>query len=208
MPPGMQDTGRRATIRLREAVRQLPSTMAQLVFLSGLRDLNSGAYRVRTAPKAEAGDVDQVLRSMHEEAFSTWLNYRLEEQKADLDLYFSGQDCEKTAAVQNWLRLESYRFFIPASATSAERQLFIADLHALLPVIAVPPPTIASRTEADVPEGPLLTTKEVSRWLGVSSRTLRLWAESCEIPALKVGCQWRFDRNSIQEWLKRRNCDD
>ncbi|MGE5488854.1 MAG: helix-turn-helix domain-containing protein, partial [bacterium] len=189
--------------------RQLPSTMTRLAYIAGFRDPNSGAYSHPCASnEAEKVEIARLLETMHEEAFRIWLNYPLEEQKADLDLYFSGLDCGKATAVKTWLKLESYRSLIPASATSAERQLFIGDLHALLSVIAVSASTIASRTEADVPEGPLLTTREVSRWLGVSSRTLRLWAESCEIPALKVGCQWRFDRDSIREWLKRRNRDD
>jgi len=115
MPDGMQ-TGR-ATITLQEALRRLPSSMAQLVFLSGLRDLNRGTYQVPTASESEAAEVDRLLRSMHEQAFSRWLNYRLEEQKADLDLYFSGLDCDRTTAVRTWLRLESYRSLIPASAT-------------------------------------------------------------------------------------------
>src|SRR2546429_6262289 len=39
---------------------------------------------------------------------------------------------------------------------------------------------------------PLLTTAAVSKWLGVSTRTVCLWAECKEIPAIKIGRQWRF----------------
>jgi len=207
MAPGMQDTGRRSTITLRDAVRRLPSTMSRLVFLSGLRDLNSGAYRASTASKAADADVDRVLRSMHEEAFSTWLNYRLEEQKADLDLYFSGLDCEKTAAVRTWLRLESYRSFIPASASPAERHLFLSDLEVLLYLMAHDDPGFASEVAQRAPDGPLLTAKELSRWLGVSCRALCLWAERHKMPAVKVGRQWRFSITDIREWLKARRTD-
>jgi len=49
---------------------------------------------------------------------------------------------------------------------------------------------------------PLLTTAAVARWLGVSTRAICLWAECKEIPAIKVGRQWRFHREEIAEWLQ------
>jgi excisionase family DNA binding protein len=45
------------------------------------------------------------------------------------------------------------------------------------------------------------SSKEVARWLGVTSRTVRLWAECGEIPALRAGRQWRFRPNELKLWL-------
>jgi excisionase family DNA binding protein len=49
---------------------------------------------------------------------------------------------------------------------------------------------------------PLLTTAAVSKWLGVSTRTLCLWAECKEIPAIKIGRQWRFRESELAGWLE------
>jgi excisionase family DNA binding protein len=49
---------------------------------------------------------------------------------------------------------------------------------------------------------PLLTTAAVSKWLGVSTRTLCLWAECKEIPAIKIGRQWRFRESELASWLE------
>jgi excisionase family DNA binding protein len=49
---------------------------------------------------------------------------------------------------------------------------------------------------------PLLTTDAISKWLGVSTRTLCLWAECKEIPAIKVGRQWRFRQGEVADWLQ------
>jgi excisionase family DNA binding protein len=49
---------------------------------------------------------------------------------------------------------------------------------------------------------PLLTTAAVARWLGISTRTLCLWAECKEIPALKLGRQWRFRESELSHWLQ------
>jgi excisionase family DNA binding protein len=48
----------------------------------------------------------------------------------------------------------------------------------------------------------LLTTKEVSKWLGIASRTLCTWAECNELRAIKVGRQWRFRRADIIQRLQ------
>ncbi|HXG34639.1 MAG TPA: helix-turn-helix domain-containing protein [Bryobacteraceae bacterium] len=182
--------------------------MSRLVFLSELRDLNSGAYRAPTAlTAAERAEVDRLLRRMHEEAFSTWLNHRLEEQEADLDLYFSGLDCAKAVAVQTWRTLESYRWLVPASAMPIERQLFFADLEALLELMANEM-GLASGPASQLSRGTtseaLVTVRELSKWLRVSTRTIRFWAEVRELPAIKVGRHWRFPREAIREWLRRR----
>jgi excisionase family DNA binding protein len=49
---------------------------------------------------------------------------------------------------------------------------------------------------------PFMTTAAVSKWLGVSTRTLCLWAECQEIPAIKVGRQWRFRESELATWLR------
>jgi len=48
---------------------------------------------------------------------------------------------------------------------------------------------------------PLLTTAAVAKWLGVATRTVCLWAECEEIPAVKIGRQWRFREGELREWL-------
>ena len=48
---------------------------------------------------------------------------------------------------------------------------------------------------------PLLSTAAVAKWLGVSTRTVCLWAECREIPGLKLGRQWRFRESELREWL-------
>ena len=49
----------------------------------------------------------------------------------------------------------------------------------------------------------LLSTRTVAKWLGVAERTVRLWAECGEIPAVKAGKQWRFREQDVQTWFNR-----
>ena len=50
-------------------------------------------------------------------------------------------------------------------------------------------------------QDPFLSTAAVARWLGISTRTVCFWAECGEIPALKVGRQWRFREEELRRWL-------
>ena len=54
---------------------------------------------------------------------------------------------------------------------------------------------------------PLLTTAAVARWLGVSTRTVCLWAECKELPAIKIGRQWRFREGELSAWLQSPNAE-
>jgi len=49
---------------------------------------------------------------------------------------------------------------------------------------------------------PLLTTAAVAKWLGISTRAVCLWAECNELPAIKVGRQWRFRKDELGQWLE------
>jgi excisionase family DNA binding protein len=54
---------------------------------------------------------------------------------------------------------------------------------------------------------PLLTTEAVAKWLGVSTRTVCLWAECRELPAIKIGRQWRFREGELSVWLQSPNAE-
>jgi excisionase family DNA binding protein len=56
--------------------------------------------------------------------------------------------------------------------------------------------------EKTINREPLLSTAAVSKWFGVSTRTLCLWAECREIPAMKIGRQWRFRESELAQWLR------
>lgn len=71
---------------------------------------------------------------------------------------------------------------------------------------------MVKRPEADAvlavgPMQNLLTVKEVAALLRVSAQTLYKMLEHGDIPAVKVGSQWRFDRDKIRAWIEERAAD-
>jgi PTS system nitrogen regulatory IIA component len=47
----------------------------------------------------------------------------------------------------------------------------------------------------------LLTTKQLAEYLQISERSVYRLLERGEIPAVKVGAQWRFRQSAVDEWL-------
>ena len=50
----------------------------------------------------------------------------------------------------------------------------------------------------------LLTLAEAATLLQVSTRTLQRMIRSRDLPALKVGGQWRLRESQLSEWIERR----
>ena len=49
---------------------------------------------------------------------------------------------------------------------------------------------------------PLLTTAQVAHWLQKHPDVIRDMAQRGDLPAIKIGRDWRFDRARIERWLR------
>ncbi len=48
----------------------------------------------------------------------------------------------------------------------------------------------------------LMGPAEVAKYLGMTERTILLWAQQQKLPAFKVGSVWRFRRSEVDRWLE------
>ena len=48
----------------------------------------------------------------------------------------------------------------------------------------------------------LMDFNETKRYLKISRATLYRWVTGKKIPAIKMGRQWRFNKERINKWLK------
>jgi hypothetical protein len=129
----------------RHTLSPIPSTFGRLVFLSTLRDPNSGAYRhYGLAQHFSEEEADDVLRDSHRRVFAEWNAYTMEEQRADLDLYLAEIEADRKTIVETWARLQPYRNLIPAGASDPDRLLYTSNLELhmglLMNVHGVDPP--------------------------------------------------------------------
>jgi hypothetical protein len=111
----------------------IPSLFGQLAYLASLRNPKSGRYEhYGFAMVFGEKDMEKALRTSHQKLFQDWLSYNMEQQKADLDTYFSNAIGEPEARVDYWLENPLSKDLFPQNSRPAERQLFTADLLALL----------------------------------------------------------------------------
>ena len=48
----------------------------------------------------------------------------------------------------------------------------------------------------------LLTVEELSRFLRIPKPTIYYLSQKGEIPGIKIGKHWRYNRKTIEKWLK------
>jgi hypothetical protein len=120
----------------RRTLAQIPSLFGRLVYFASLRDQNTGLYQHHGFSSLFGHEeAHRALAESHARTFSEWLNFSLERQKEDLDLYLAGLPEDRSTVVSSWLRLKPYQSYAPVAARPGEMQLYITDVEALLEVL-------------------------------------------------------------------------
>ena len=120
----------------RRTLAQIPATFGRLVYLAGLRNQNTGRYEHHgLALLFGQADADRALRSAHRRVFYDWINYSLEQQKADLELYLSSLSENRNTILETWIRLAPYRSLIPGSRRGVEKRVYLTDFETLLELL-------------------------------------------------------------------------
>lgn len=117
----------------RNTLSLVPSVFGRLVYLSALRNQNTGRYEHHGLGLLFGEDeANKALRKSHSLSFAEWINFDLEQQKADLCLYLAGLQEDTLTVLQTWSRFMPYRNLVPNSVRPLERRLYLADLDAIL----------------------------------------------------------------------------
>jgi hypothetical protein len=120
----------------RNTLSHISTVYGRMVYLSSLRNPNTGAYEHHGLALL-FGDTesDKVLRKTHVDCFNEWLNFALQEQTADVELYITELPGSRKSILENWSRLMPYRNLPPGSAREVERTLFLTEFETVLAVL-------------------------------------------------------------------------
>ena len=121
----------------RNTLSGIPSLYGRLSYLAALRDPNSGRYEHHgLALVFGADEAHKGLRQSHSEVFAEWLQLDLEGQHADLALYLSGLGENRSEVMTTWMQVKHYQTLVPSSIRGLERRLYLANLGALIQLMA------------------------------------------------------------------------
>jgi hypothetical protein len=117
----------------RNTLARIQSVFGRLIYLAGLRDPNNGRYEHHgLALVFGADEAHKALRQSHAQVFGEWLQLNLQEQHADLALYLSGLEENRSTVISTWIDLKHYQTLVPGSIRGPDRRLYIANLIALI----------------------------------------------------------------------------
>jgi hypothetical protein len=117
----------------RVTLSQIPSLLGRLVYLSSLRDPNTGSYSHQgLAMRFSVREADAAILQSHESSFTQWLQLKVVEQREDCELYWSSLLEDRKLVADMWISTESYRSLFPASASPAQRLDFNTHMEIML----------------------------------------------------------------------------
>ncbi len=120
----------------RKTLRHIPTVIGRMTYLAQLRNPNSGRYEHHgLAAVVGRNNSESALKASHLAIFDEWLQFTLEQQQADLALHLSSIEESKKDVVESWILSESYMGLVPATVHGAERDVFAADMRALLDIL-------------------------------------------------------------------------
>ena len=132
----MENSKRPSEDLWRRTLSQIPSTYGRMNYLAERRNPNTGRYEhAGLTMMFGEEDSNAALRDSHIEAFRAWLELNLEQQQADLLLYWSELPTDRKTLVENWIRLRPHANVLPATASEADRKLYLNDLDVLLAIL-------------------------------------------------------------------------
>jgi hypothetical protein len=120
------------------AVARIPSTFEKLIFLTNLRDADSGRYRVPLAELAYGEQqIGAALLAEHQAVFLEWIGFDLAAQMAEVARYLAGQAGDRKSTVANWFYERSFEKFVPITATELERERFWHNMTTVLQLLQI-----------------------------------------------------------------------
>ena len=134
-PKGMLERNPSADL-WKNTLSKIPTLCGRLVYLTELRDPNSGAYRhyglTQAFGREESG---RTLKESHEQVFAGWLKLSLANKSEDLEAHLASLEEESPVVATNWIRTNYAAALIPERTTRAQRSHFLQELGTLLELI-------------------------------------------------------------------------
>ncbi|MDZ7640194.1 MAG: hypothetical protein U5J83_18400 [Bryobacterales bacterium] len=121
---------------VRGALSIIPTCYGRLVYLTSLRDANTGRYEHYLLEEIHGDRLAQAgLEWAHIQAYRSWVAMNLEQKRADLYLYLVSLCSDMRHVLRTWIMTTPYRALVPLHTQPVEREVFLSDMQALLALL-------------------------------------------------------------------------
>lgn len=133
----------------KHSLSRIPTLCGRLVYLSSLRDSNSGAYRHHGLAAAFGRDESaRAMQESHLQVFVEWLALPLQGKAGDVRDYLASTDEGPGNVAAFWLRSGQPRNLIPEQSFLAQREHFERDMGTLLEIFRNDPALLGRPPES------------------------------------------------------------
>ena len=121
---------------VRQALGHHPNDLSRLIYLTSLRDYNSGTY-LHPFLSLMYGEsaVHHALESYHRELFRRLIASSVEEYVHQLRAYICYTRSERRLFIRVWKSLQAYRAAIPLEAAEESIQIFVRNVGQALSML-------------------------------------------------------------------------
>jgi hypothetical protein len=115
----------------------LPNDLTRMLYLSSLRDCNSGRYlHPEFSARLGIEAADRALSACHDGVFRRLLAVPMSGYVDQLEQYICYARMEKTAVLKTWQSLQAYRATVPVLASSLYVELFCLNIEGAVTILS------------------------------------------------------------------------
>ena len=114
----------------------LPNDLTRMLYLSSLRDCNSGRYlHPRLSTTLGTDEAHRALSACHDRVFLRLLPIPIAQYVLQLEEYIRYARTERNIILETWQSLEAYRATVPVRALPVYRDIFFLNVEVALVIL-------------------------------------------------------------------------
>ena len=114
----------------------LPNDLSRLIFVSTLRDNNSGDYfHPEVARRYSAQVADQAMLECHARVYEPIVALPIEDLTEQLDVYISTVPVPRDRLLETWSKLRAYRATIPLNSDPISAEIFFMKVEVAVAIL-------------------------------------------------------------------------
>ena len=119
-----------------EILSSLPNDLTRLIYLTSIRDYNSGFYRHPVLSRQfDPTGAHRVFEAWHQQVFARLLTISVRKYVEELEGYIRYSRAERQPFITTWKALQAYRAAIPLKAPRHACEIFFLNVKTALSIL-------------------------------------------------------------------------